>query len=275
VYSTISKLKYKKQLKKAPKMTCIIGGKCSDGVVLVADRRVIYDNGNVKSEEKIFRDYYPFVVASSGSTILFNNFRREALELAQNSLGVYINEQDFKALPFDYRNVSGIIPMYPIPTSYPIIRLYPYLEGLKEIVRKYKNEVKRSNIYNFDVLVASQIQNKGAYLSYIDQHGILGDVPDYIVIGDDKIYGSMFAKSLWKADIKINEFAEIAYFTIKFIDRFKIDYTVGLEGGKPLVYLIPNTGNVDKAPNTLIEEWETNTNKMLDNWEKHGVRKLL
>jgi 20S proteasome alpha/beta subunit len=46
-------------------MTCIIrGGKCIDGVVLVADRKVIYGNGNVVSREKIFKDYHPFVIAS-------------------------------------------------------------------------------------------------------------------------------------------------------------------------------------------------------------------
>jgi 20S proteasome alpha/beta subunit len=38
---SISKLKYEKQLRKPPKMTCIIGGKCIDGVVLIADRKSI------------------------------------------------------------------------------------------------------------------------------------------------------------------------------------------------------------------------------------------
>jgi len=58
-------IKAKKEIKK-PKMTCIIGRVCNDGVVLVADRKVSYDNGNIMPEEKIFMDYHPFVVASSG-----------------------------------------------------------------------------------------------------------------------------------------------------------------------------------------------------------------
>jgi 20S proteasome alpha/beta subunit len=77
-------------------MTCIIGGKCSNGIVLVADRTVIYDNGNVMSKEKIFCDYYPFVVASSGSTMLFDKFRREAKESAQRSIGMYNEQQEFQ-----------------------------------------------------------------------------------------------------------------------------------------------------------------------------------
>ena len=35
-------------------MTCIIAGKCDDGIVLVAERKVRYDNGNVRAKEKIF-----------------------------------------------------------------------------------------------------------------------------------------------------------------------------------------------------------------------------
>ena len=64
-------------------MTCIIVVKCIDGIVLVADRKVRYGNGNVNYREKIFKDYHPYVVASSDDKISFDTFRKEALELAQ------------------------------------------------------------------------------------------------------------------------------------------------------------------------------------------------
>jgi 20S proteasome alpha/beta subunit len=41
-------------IKKHNKMTCIIGGRCKDGVVLVGDRKVKYDNNTVEYVEKIF-----------------------------------------------------------------------------------------------------------------------------------------------------------------------------------------------------------------------------
>ena len=66
-------IKAKKVIEK-PKMTCIIGRVCDDGIVLIADRKVTHENDNVTSEEKIFYEYHPFVIASSGYITPFKNF---------------------------------------------------------------------------------------------------------------------------------------------------------------------------------------------------------
>jgi hypothetical protein len=44
----------------------------------------------------------------------------------------------------------------------------------------------------------------------------------------------------------MNDVGEIAYFIIKCADRFKTDINVGLEGQKPLVWLIPNDGTIER-----------------------------
>jgi 20S proteasome alpha/beta subunit len=272
-----SRAKYNNHsLNRQRKMTGIIGGKCIDGVVLVADRKVICNNGSVESREKIFKDYHPFVVASSGSTLSFDNFRKDARELAQESLGFYADNHEFKRIPFNPKNISGIAIRYPIETSYPVIQFDSYLKGLIAIIKKYKRETARdSSLYSFDVLVASRTDSE-AYLGYIDDYGmIMNDIDKYIMIGSEKTSNFPLLKPLWNSNMKMNEFAELAYFIIKYVDRFKTDDTVGLEGDKPLVWLIPNKGDIDKAPNDFIEEWEYNTNKMLDNLVKYGIKKLL
>lgn len=77
-----SELKYRKPLKKHPKMTCIIGGKCNDGVVLVADKKIINPETSIyEFREKLFifqKDYffYPIVVGSSGTVPLHKKFKR-------------------------------------------------------------------------------------------------------------------------------------------------------------------------------------------------------
>lgn len=119
-------------------MTCIIALRCDDGIVLVGDRKVRYGNGNVVSREIIFKDYHPFVIESSGDTMSFDDFRRQAKELAQRFLGIYNDALVFKHMPFDQRNISGITSRYSNPTAYPIIPHSHYLDGLKEIVRKKK-----------------------------------------------------------------------------------------------------------------------------------------
>lgn len=266
-------------VKKVPQMTCIIGGKCTDGVALVADRKIIYGNGNVRSKEKIFKDYHPYVIAASGETISFDNFRKEALELAQNSRGMFNERAEFRPLQFDSSVFSGVAQLYSSSTTYPVIHHPRYLEGLKQIARKKKDDVKQNkDRYRFDVLVASQTNEGLARLSYIDDNGALNDIFDpYIIIGSDSaaMYGSVFIKSLYKQNIKTNDFAKLAYFTIKYIDRFKLDDTIGLEDGRPVVFIIPNKGDVGRASDSLMDGWESDTNKMLDNFEMHGIDKLL
>lgn len=261
-------------------MTCIISGRGVDGVVLVADRKVRYGNGNVASREKIFKDYHPFVIASSGDTMSFDNFMKKALELAQKSRGKFDAQQNFNPVPFDPQNTSGISQGYSNPTSYAIIRNNQYLEGLKKIVQEMKADIKQNkDRYEFDVLIASQTADSGAHISHIDVNGVLREIYDsYWIIGSDsaQYYGAMFVKPLSKrTDVRINEFGETAYFTIKYIDRFGIDDSVGLEGEKPLVYMIPNDGPVERAPKALLDEWESNTNKLLEKFEKYSIRGLL
>ena len=259
-------------------MTCIVGGKCIDGVVLVADRRVIYPNDSLESRDKIFMDFHPFVIASSGSTSSFDNFRREAKELANKLSGYYDEKgQRFTTFPVDPSVTSGVATLYHTSKEspqYPVIRLYKYLEELKIIVQKYKKESF------FDVLVASRtLDNMDTHLEYIGENGMtdIGNDRGYTVIGSNETHvaAEFLMKSLWKKSLKMDAFTEMAYFIIKYVDRFKTDIKVGLEGEKPLVWLIPNEGEIDKATDNYLKKLENNTDQMLDTLVKHGLKPLM
>ena len=260
-------------------MTCIIGGKCSDGVVLVADRKVICYNRNVTSREKIFKDFHPYVIAASGDTNSFDNFKHDALTLAQKSRGTFNDTSQFSPLRFDSSVFSGVTQVYSSPTSYPIIHQPTYLKGLEQLVQERRNSIRRNkDQYVFDVLIASQTSEGLAHLSYIDDNGVLSEIFDpYVIIGSKTApaYGSVFIKPLYTDEIKIIDFAKLAYFTIKYIDRFNLDDTIGLVGKKPQAFFIPNKGEVEEASDNLITEFESDTDKMLDNFEKNGISKLL
>jgi hypothetical protein len=264
-------------------MTCIIGSKCKDGVVLVADRKVICSTNSVESREKIFMDFTPFVVASSGYTMSFDNFRREAKDLAIRSRVFRIpGESFFSAIPYDPTAFSGVAintisPSWP----HPVIPLTNYLDGLKSIVKRYKTEVNSDPTYEFDIIVASRAEDTGlAYLSYIDENGMIDDKETwkrYIVIGsyETRVATEFLIKPVWNHDMMMDQFAELAYFIIKYVDRFKTDVTVGLEDQRPLVWFIPNIGTPAKAPDTYIDSLDSKTNQMLDNYSRDGIRLLL
>ena len=251
-------LKYRKPLKKHLKMTCIIGAKCKEGVVLVTDWKVISDNESVEFKKKIFMDYYHVVVVSSGSTTQFGNLRREAKEAAQRFFGQSPNQ------------VSGAFSVYPDAVTLPTITLYSYLDDLKEIVKKYKKE---ANAYPFDALVAIQTKDRGARLHYIDAYGAMGDHEDYIIVGSDtsRIISLVFLKPIWNRDIPMSRFLRDAFFIIKFIDRFHLDDTVGLGGNMPQ---IPDSGQVQEVPPISLKGINQTVDKMLDNWEESGLDRL-
>ena len=67
-------------------MTCIIGGKCRDGIVLIADKKITNEETcQDEYRDKLFifqKDnfYYPIVVGSSGTVALFDKFKNKAIE---------------------------------------------------------------------------------------------------------------------------------------------------------------------------------------------------
>jgi hypothetical protein len=73
------------------------------------------------------------------------------------------------------------------------------------------------------------------------------------------------------------QFAMTGYFVIKWLDRFNVHNGIGLGGEKPMLWFISDRGD-SKNGNCypeLMDKFEHETNKMLDNWEIYGPKKLL
>jgi 20S proteasome alpha/beta subunit len=57
-------------------LTVIIGAKCSDGIVLIADRKLTRTNGQVFFSDKIIGDFKHFLMGYTGDVEMFDIFRR-------------------------------------------------------------------------------------------------------------------------------------------------------------------------------------------------------
>lgn len=74
-------------------MTYILGAKCNDGVVLVVDRKVTFNENrsDVDFRKKLFgypsNLYYPIVVGCAGSTVLSDQFEDDMLTIAMEYRG--------------------------------------------------------------------------------------------------------------------------------------------------------------------------------------------
>jgi len=97
-------------------MTYIIGGKCKDGVVIIADKKIIDPETSlveVKDKLFIFRKdnfYYPIVIGSSGTVPLYDKFKKDAIAKLEKIKPNKISFT-FKSFTTSF-NVSGMIYPY-------------------------------------------------------------------------------------------------------------------------------------------------------------------
>ncbi len=233
-----------KPIHKATKMTYGVGIVCLDGVVLAADTRFTVDCGtNYEYGHKITGEIRGVLTGFAGNREPFEDFRMHLREYA-----VQLDEET-KTVRLDELSLK-----------------------VKDIMRVLDNHY--GNFYKFDVLVGVST-NEGAKLRYFYQDGRPEIVDKYKVIGNGAPYGLIYFKTHWHKDITMDAAADLAYFVIRYIEKFKLDLSVGTgeEFPDPLIRFIPNTpypnGRVDGEPtNDDYKRYERNAQLRLDKVEK-------
>lgn len=250
-------------LSKRKELTYILGSRCKDGVVLVGDRKITMEGGaDHDYEEKLFVDIHPMVVGSSGVSGLFEKFR--------NRIKTYAALQVQQGHPI---NVDAFITEIENQT----LNL---------------NQTYRERIMGqvFDVLIGIKTQDAGAVLQYINPIGFAEPVRRYRAIGHGEPYGSIFMKTIWRPDMTMAEVADLGCFIIKYIERFELDSSVGVDSrppqNSPQIWFIPDanpppnateeekrmtTYNLHPADRGLLDQLESNALERLDQYEMNIV----
>ena len=198
-------------------MTYILGSKCSDGVVLIGDRRVVSGDGSSHEyEDKIFMVDPWMIVGSSGTLALFQKFRDQITE--------------YVASPNCERTVAAIINEIETTTGQLNASYHELLQG-----------------HDFDVLLGIK-STVGSVLQYVYPYGLAEGVSKYKVIGHGEPYGVFFLKRWWKPDMAMLDVAELGFFIIKYIHEFELDNTVGIGDENPQILLIPKQPIPEGAP---------------------------
>ncbi len=198
-----------KQIHKTSIMTYALGIKCGDGAVLAADTKFTVDGGtDYAYGHKITGEIRGVLTAFAGS--------REPLEEFRMRLREYTAEPEEKRKRLDQLWIR-----------------------IKDIMRTLNSHY--GNIYSFDVL-AGVATNEDIILRYFYQDGRPEMVDEYKAIGTGAPYGSIYLKTHWHRNITMDEAADLAYFIIRYIEKFKLDLTVGTGEGftNPLIRFIPN-----------------------------------
>jgi 20S proteasome alpha/beta subunit len=198
-------LKYEKPVTR--KMTFILGSRCKDGVVLIADRKITIGEGEDYDEcDKLFGEIRHVICGSSGDAGMFELFRGYVMD--------YINTHP-NEVTFENAIVKLALCVLKINKEYG----YP------------------PNLYNVLVAIQRPQEGRKSRLNLIQGSGTPYTIKNYHVIGSGEPYAKVFLKRCWDDQMNMEQVAEIGYFIVKYIEDFKLNFTVG---GEPMIWFVPD-----------------------------------
>ncbi|MFA5855773.1 MAG: hypothetical protein WC867_00305 [Candidatus Pacearchaeota archaeon] len=234
-------------------MTYILGARCSDGVVLVADTKItIEDGADYAYSKKITNPLTTVVMGAAGIGGLYKDFQNRIVSAVvqaersahEEARQLIITEEQFGVL-------------------------------VNQIIRNMHSDYDEDRhliINNLMILCATRMNRDVATLTTFNPYGFPEPVNTYRAIGHGEPYGSLFLKKMWNKNMTMEETAKLGIFIIKFIQSMKLDSSVGFnEEFLPQVCYIPdvivpeNFNHQDqKAIEKLLEKYKI---KELDNEE--------
>lgn len=203
-------------------MTYILGAKCSDGVVLVADTKVTIGEGTEHSySKKIFKPFTQVYMGAAGMGGLYKSFENRVVSVVNT-----------------YNQLQDKDPKYQLNSSQSFSVL---VENVIREMHSVYGDDRNLILQQFDALMAQRITND-AELSHITPIGFMEPIDTIKVIGHGEPYGAFFLKKkIWRPDFTMQDTAKLAIFIINHIQNQKLDNSVGFdEEYLPQVCYVPN-----------------------------------
>jgi 20S proteasome alpha/beta subunit len=221
-------------LREPPILTAVIGAECKDGIVLVADTKLVRGvnkQPEIKLDEKIKADLEHFIVGYAGTEKTFEIFRK-----------YMVGE-----LMLEYSTQKLLHPNN-------VLRAANCVNKLNDVAKT--EQIK---------ILAVNHQSENSHLYYINEHGNIFRIP-YQAIGSGQEVADHFCKSSLRKQIFMKEFAAQAYLAIKFMEQGRPDLFVG---GEPTIkYMKKNEIWDIFAPDKDKKEFEQYAKKYLKNSDR-------
>jgi 20S proteasome alpha/beta subunit len=221
-------------------LTYILGSRCSNGVVIIADRKFTIDqSGGIDSiyDSKLYGEFEGIITGFSGLRRRYENF---IIEIT------------------DY-----------VDTERSQLRLVP----IRRFLMKARDIVKSMGSNDLDILIATR--GSPSVLRHMYYDGGIETIKKYVVIGTGEPVGRFFLKKYWDENMDMNQVAELGYFIIKVIQKYNLEDTVGLSEkkeereSKPHIWLIPDNAHDEEASENFLNQLESHVNRRLAEMDKH------
>jgi 20S proteasome alpha/beta subunit len=210
-------------------MTLILGARCHDGVVLVADTKFTINDGSnhIHDREKITGEINGVLSAFSGSRRIFESFRVEFRDFVSSYSG-------------------------PIKDGIPMDKILKQVSDImNDLSRKFGNFRD-----SFDVLLGisgTHFPDEKSKLRYFFRDGGHEPVKQYRAIGIGFPHATYYLKRYYHEEMNMNDFAQLADFIIRYTshDRYTVEVDVGLDPTFPYpqIIYIPDDPNFCKPYN--------------------------
>jgi len=216
-------------------MTCIIGVKCEDGIVIISDTK-IKAGERATYENKIVpvKGYDNLVIAAAGIVDIREKFIHDIENLSE-LLKTGILKED------PSRGFVGLVE----DIAYRLWKIY-----------KPRYEALGCN-YEYQALQAFVCQKRKGeipILHSVNSVGISSKVDNYMVLGTGDQYAHMIVKPCYAKEAIMNRMAGIGAFVIRLVDYWKIDESIGTQDeGSVQVWKFPNNSNPYEVGGSELE----------------------
>jgi hypothetical protein len=215
-------------------MTYILGSRCADGVVLIADRK--FEDKEIGAGyfygDKLFGEIRNSIIGFSGSRPTFELFRIKLRDAVSD---------------------------YNLDKSKPPLSKDKFLLMIWRLMSELKSKVREDDL--FEALVATGGKNTFANLHYFYADGKPVPIDTCRPIGV-KHLGDVLLYNLWSAHLSMNLVAEIGYLIIKYVEKFELQNSVGVGNNEPQIWFIPDHSDEDnelEEDSHLMKKFRYNT----------------
>jgi len=219
-------------------MTLIIGARCKDGVVLVADSKAIRGDEERYEQKMIGFFENNVILATAGSANLLDKFIRQIdldIENTRNQL-----PENKRAEPV-FKNKEDFL-------------LY-----LERKIRFFRNEYSQDGV-SLDLLAGFTGTKSSLHVLGTGSPSE-SEIHDYLAIGHGAPYSKLVMKTLWKPEMDIIQCGSLVLTVLHMITNLSLDLTVG---GQPNIVLIPDNQIARGLSPEESEEIEGNVKKIVN-----------
>lgn len=220
--------------------TLIWGAKCSDGVVMVGDRKVTSGLGD-NYIDKIRRcgNIGWAIFGAAGIATLFEEFLT-ILPQKMNTHANWINYQNQRLLNQHNQDFQNN------PNSIQPPRMDYTAEDFKQDCVELLTEMRNRYSIAFTdpscclyVLIGIAVNNDNPKLYYLDSvHCLPAEVNELVPIGQSQL-SEVFRKA-WDRSMTMEQTAKLGMLAIKYIEQERISDGIGVGQQQPQIWLIPN-----------------------------------